>query len=116
MEDQTPMEGQQSLPNATASLVLGIVSIVTGCVLAGVIGLITGIIGLVLSGKDKKAYAENPEQYTESSYKQSKAGRVCSIIGLILGSLAFIITIIYVVFMGAAFAALPLEDMNSGGY
>lgn len=116
MENQTPLEGQKSLPNATASLVLGIISIVTGCFIFGIIGIITGIIGLVLSGKDKKAYAENPEMYSESSFKQSKAGRICSIIGLIIGGIALVFTLIYVVFMGAALTALPWEEMSNSGY
>ena len=38
--------GQQQLPNATAVLVLGIISIV-GCFCYGIIGLILGIIALV---------------------------------------------------------------------
>ncbi|WP_306639879.1 CCC motif membrane protein [Sanyastnella coralliicola] len=107
---------QKSLSNATASLVLGIISIVGSCLFAGLVGLITGIIGLVISGKDKKEYAANPEAYTEQSYKLSKAGRVCSIIGLILSALAFIFVIIYVVFMGAAFSMMPWEEMQNSGY
>lgn len=47
--------GEKTLPNATATLVLGIISIVT-CWLYGVPGLICGIIALVLFAKDKKIY------------------------------------------------------------
>lgn len=106
------MEEQKSLPNSTGALVLGIISIVTSCFLGGIIGLITGIIGMVLSGKDKKAYAENPEGYTEASFKLSKAGRVCSIVGIILSAIIFLLTLVYVVMMGAAFTALPWEEMS----
>ena len=106
---------QKSLPNATAALVLGIISIVSSCFLFGLVGLITGIIGLVLGNKDKGLYAATPEGYTESSMKLSKAGRVCSIIGIILSALAAIFFIIYVVFMGAAISALPWEEMSQGG-
>lgn len=77
---------QQSLPNATAVLVLGILSIVT-CCCYGVLGVILGIIALVLSKKDRELYAMNAGAYTESSYKNLNAGRVCAIIGLILSIL-----------------------------
>ena len=42
---------QQKLPNATAVLVLGILSIVT-CCCYGIPGIVAGIIGLVLYKKD----------------------------------------------------------------
>ncbi|WP_435524383.1 CCC motif membrane protein [Chryseobacterium indoltheticum] len=54
---------QQKLPNATAVLVLGIVSIV-GCCCYGVLGLIAGIIGLVLYKKDNALYQSNPTLYS----------------------------------------------------
>ena len=94
---------------------LGIISIESSCFLFGIVGLFTGIIGLVLGNKDKGLYAATPEGYTESSMKLSKAGRVCSIIGIILSALAAIFFIIYVVFMGAAISALPWEEMSQGG-
>lgn len=106
---------QKSLPNATAALVLGIISIVSSCFLFGLIGLVTGIIGLVLGNKDKGLYAATPEGYTESSMKLSKAGRVCSIIGLILSSLAAIFFVVYVLIMGAAITSLPWEEMSQQG-
>ena len=75
-----------ALPNATASLVLGIISIVM-CWCYGVIGLILGIIGLVLGSKAMTLYKQSPDVYSEASYKNANAGRICSIIGLILGGL-----------------------------
>ncbi|MEJ5994654.1 CCC motif membrane protein [Pedobacter sp. Du54] len=87
---------QQALPNATAVLVLGILSIVT-CCCYGIIGLILGIVALILSKKDRALYAANMTFYTESSFKNLNAGRVCAIIGLILN-------IIYLLFMGAIIA------------
>ena len=53
---------KQKLPNATAVLVLGILSILT-CCCYGVIGLILGIVALVLASRDMKLYFENPESY-----------------------------------------------------
>lgn len=77
---------QQSLPNATAVLVLGILSIVT-CCCYGIPGVILAVIALVLSKKDRQLYAMNVGAYTEGSYKNLNAGRVCAIIGLILSIL-----------------------------
>ena len=84
---------QSSLPNSTASLVLGIISIVFSCCCGGFIGIILGVIGLVLSINATKLYANNNDIYTESSYKNANAGKICSIIGLAI-SLFFIISLI----------------------
>lgn len=92
---------QQSLPNATAVLVLGILSIVT-CCCYGVIGLILGIIALVLSKKDRALYAANMSFYTESSFKNLNAGRVCSIIGLILNIIYLLMVIAFISIYGLA--------------
>ena len=86
------------LPNATASLVLGILSIVF-CVTYGTIGIILGIIGLVLANKDRKLYQANPEAYSIDSYKNSNAGRTCAIIGLILSAIFFLFAIAIFVFV-----------------
>lgn len=87
----------KSLPNSTAVLVLGILSIVT-CWTYGVIGLILGIIALVLHKKDKEVYNANPNGY-ESSFKNSQAGNVCAIIGVSLSALFFM----YIIFIVGLF-------------
>ncbi len=91
-QQQYPM--QQPLPNGTAVLVLGILSIVT-CILYGIIGIILGIIALSLASKDQKLYEANPQMYTPSSFNNLKAGKICGIIGLILS----VLMILYVVFI-----------------
>lgn len=91
-----------NLPNATAALVLGIISIV-GAFCYGIVGIICGIIGLVLANKDRKLYQATPELYTASSYSSLNAGRTCSIIGLILGGLFLLIIIFYFIIFGAFF-------------
>ena len=73
---------QPPLPNATVSLVMGILSIV----ICG-IGVVLGIIGMVLANKDLALYRNNPGIYSEASYNNTKTGRICSIIGIILSSL-----------------------------
>jgi len=105
---------QQTLPNATAVLVLGIISIAL-CWCYGIIGLALGIIALVMAGKSKKLYEENPSFYTPSSFNNLKAGRTCAIIGLSLSSLYVIVIIIYFFIVGAAIFSLgsfPWDELN----
>ncbi|MBL7703276.1 MAG: hypothetical protein JNM14_13580 [Ferruginibacter sp.] len=93
---------QANLPNATASLVLGIISIVTSlCYVSALIGIICGIIGLVLGNKDRGMYQSTPELYSRTSYSQSNAGRTCSIIGLILSALWLLFLIIMLILVGS---------------
>jgi hypothetical protein len=88
------------VPNATGSLVLGIISIAT-CWLYGVPGLICGIIAIALHQKDKRVYLSNPTKY-EQSFKTSKAGFICGIIGLSLSALMLIYVVIVLVFVAGA--------------
>tara|TARA_B100000809_G_C14799881_1_gene409878 strand:+ start:143 stop:511 length:369 start_codon:yes stop_codon:yes gene_type:complete len=95
-ETQTNLE-EKILPNATAVLILGIVSIV-GCCCYGVVGIVTGIIALVLHKKDKALYDTNPMVYG-ASFKNSNAGKICAIIGLVLSSFYIVGLIIYFIFI-----------------
>ncbi|MCX8534400.1 CCC motif membrane protein [Chryseobacterium luquanense] len=88
---------QQKLPNATAVLVLGIVSIV-GCCCYGVVGLIAGIIGLVLYKKDNALYQANPTMY--SDYNNLNTGKILCIIGLSLSALYLILNIVMISVFG----------------
>lgn len=96
---------QQPLPNATAVLVLGILSIVT-CCCYGVFGSVLALIALILANRDRKLYAQNFSFYTESSYKNLNAGRVCAIIGLILS----VLIIIYFAVVISIFGLEVLKD------
>lgn len=102
---------QQNLPNATAILVLGIISIV-GCFCYGIVGLVTGIIALVLAKKDRLRYNINPNMYTIGSYKNVNAGRVCAIIGTILSGLYLLIMIGYISILGTAILSDPTIFMK----
>lgn len=82
--------GQQSLPNATTVLVLGILSIV--------LCFICGIIALIISGGDKRLYEQNPGMYTTSSYDLLRAGRICSIISLCLWGLFVLFYLFIIIF------------------
>jgi hypothetical protein len=83
----------QTLPNSTATLVLGILSIVL-CFP----GFIFGIIGMVLHKKDKELYLSNTQVY-EASYKTARAGYVCSIIGTCLSAFVVLFYVIYFIFI-----------------
>lgn len=80
-EPQTP---NGSNGTAIASLVLGIVSILATC-FSPLVAIIAAIIGIVLSVNAKKNYG--PSGF-------SKAGMVCSIIGIVLAIIMVIIGIV----------------------
>ncbi len=95
---------QQSLPNAGGILAMGIISIALCC--TSIIGLALGIIALILGNKATKLYKDNPGAYTESSYKNVNAGRICAIIGLCLSGLYLIYTIFILSIYGLAGMAM----------
>jgi len=92
-QPRQPYNMQQPLPNATAVLVLGILSLVICFV-----GVVLGIISLVLANKDMRLYNASPEVYTPGSYNNLKAGRICAIIGLILNTLLIIFYAAIIIF------------------
>jgi len=71
---------KRNLPNATAVLVLGILSIISCCFYG--IGVIFAIIALVLANSDMKLYRQDPESYL--NYSNLNIGRVLSVIGLLM--------------------------------
>ena len=89
---------QKALPNATAVLVLGILSIVVCQVL--------GIVGWILANQDMRLYNENPGLYSESSLSTLKAGRICSIIGTALMALALLV--FAVLFLGGFWRTIEI--------
>ncbi|HWY12726.1 MAG TPA: CCC motif membrane protein [Bacteroidia bacterium] len=103
--------GQIPIPNSTAVLVLGIISIAL-CWCYGIVALTCGIIGLVLANKGKALYDANPSAYTLASFNNLKGGKICSIIGLSLGALYLIFVIVYLVILGTAFTMLPWQNLH----
>ena len=84
---------KEKLPNSTASLVLGIFSIIT-CWCYGLPGIILGVIGLLQGKKAIEIHNEDPDRY--EGIGNANAGKITSIIGLIL-SVLFIIYVIWAI-------------------
>lgn len=83
---------------ATASLVLGIISIVTWFFgMGALVGLITGIIGLICASNAKKAGFVGGMR---------TAGFVCSLIGVIGSALVFVACVACVGVLGTAGAMM----------
>ena len=82
-------EPKKRLNNDIPILVLGIVS----CVVCW-LGLITGIIALALSKKPMQEYKTNPDLYSQQSYSQLNAGRICAIVGVCLSSLMILFYVV----------------------
>ncbi|MBI1838043.1 MAG: DUF4190 domain-containing protein [Flavobacteriia bacterium] len=108
MEDQLGLNEKlqsKSLPNAIAVLVLGIVSLV-GYVFWGVLGLICGIVAIILHKKDKLIYEFNPDVF-ENSFKSSRAGYICGIVGVSLSFLMIIFGVFYFYFIYSLITKFP---------
>lgn len=95
-------ETVQKLPNATAVLVLGILSIIT-CCCYGIIGLVLGIIALYLAKKDMQLYKANPSGY--SNYSNLNTGKILAIIGVVL-------SVIYVIYLVVIFSTIGYEGIQ----
>lgn len=93
---------KQKLPNATAVLILGILSI-PACCLYG-LGLLLGIAALVISKKDLAAYKLAPDAY--EGYGNLNTGRILAIIGIVL-------SIIFLAFVIWAIAYFGMEVLQN---
>jgi uncharacterized Tic20 family protein len=104
------------LPNANTILLLGIFSIVIAfcCGFLALVGLILGIVALALSPKPLEMYAADPSKYTENSYKNITAGRICAIIGIVISGLLMLAGLVYLTILGGAigtiFDKIPWEN------
>ena len=92
--------GQIQVPNASATLALGIMSIV-GALCYGIVGLIFAIMALAIAAAPSRQYRANPEMFTASSYSTLKAGKVCGLIGLILSIVILLFFAVAILFMAS---------------
>ncbi|HZH86914.1 MAG TPA: CCC motif membrane protein [Brumimicrobium sp.] len=105
--DNLPHLGTEKVPNSAGVLVLGILSIVPGCICYGVPGIVMGIIALSLASGANKLIKQNPGKYSENSIQLVKAGKICGIIGLSLSSLFILYLIAVLSFVGTVAMSGP---------
>ena len=95
------------LPGATGALVLGIIGLFFSIIciywVGAFVGLVCSIIALIMSNRAIKMYEQSPGMFSESSYGNVKAGRILSIIGLVISILWFLVLFI-ILFTAASFA------------
>ncbi len=96
---------RQTSGKAVASMVLGIISIVT-CAGYGVIGMPCAILAIVFAKKARLAIQDGTAPVNSQS--MATAGRVCGWIGVVLNGLTLLLLIFYLLifigFVGAAAA------------
>ena len=104
------------IPNSQGILILGIFSLVTTFCCFGIFlaGLVLGIIAVIMSSKAVDTYERNPKAYTEGSFKNVNAGRICGIIGIVVNGVLIVFGIIYLLVVGAGltafFSSFPWEE------
>lgn len=115
---KTPDPSQKvPLQNSTAILVLGIFSIVTSwcCGFIAIVGLVLGIVALTMSSKATSMYQDNPGKFTENSFKNVSAGKICAIIGVVISGILILTGLIALFIFGATistlFGVLPWENL-----
>lgn len=102
-----PYTTKEDLPNTRVTLVLGIVTVVmlVTCCFSS-IGFITGIIAIVFGATGRKQYLQNPDRYTESSYKNLNIGFICAIVGVVLNFIVTVFAIFFVLANSPEFRSL----------
>ncbi len=95
-----PQTKKTVLPNASSTLVLGILSLFFWCGF----GLIFGIIGLLISREGKDLYEANPDACI--GYGNLNAGRVLCIIGVVLNGIAFAVMLLWLLGIATLVGAL----------
>lgn len=94
-------------PYAISSLVLGIASLVV----SGLgVTLVLGILGLVFSNKGMAEMQSNPGKYVGDG--MLRAGKVTSILGIVLSSIALLLIILFIVGM-VFFAGTTMGMMDA---
>ena len=89
---------KQKLPHSQSALILGIISIITACCCNGLPGIVLGLIGMNEAKKAKRIHDENPDMY--DGLNNANTGRITSIIGLALGIILLIVSIIWIISLG----------------
>ena len=98
----TPSSRALPTGQATASLVLGVVSM-CGCLFYGVPALICGPLAMVYAKKAKRAVAAG--EADANGLPLARAGRVLGLMGTILGSVMLAFIVLYFVFIALVIGA-----------
>lgn len=98
MQNQNPMLNQATAPYSVAALILGIFSLVTGCLF---VGLILGIIGLVLANKGNRIVSLDMSAY--KGIGMLRTGKTLSIIGIVFGAISLVAGVICLAIGGSFF-------------
>ena len=102
---------KQTLPNSNLVLIFGILSLL-GCCCTAFMGIVFGIIGLIYAKKATAIYLENPENYT--GFNNVKTGKILCIIGIVLGILTTIVSIIITATVGLGEYMEMFETYTNG--
>lgn len=105
-----PPPHKMDAPGSTAAFALSIIAIF-GFFLYGIIGLGCGIFGFVLARKSMREYETSPGEYSVSSYNNSRAARICSLVAIILSSAAIVFWIINFIFFVDEISLWPWENL-----
>ncbi|TDQ29291.1 CCC motif membrane protein [Zeaxanthinibacter enoshimensis] len=84
---------QSTLPGASTTLTMGILSVVGALMCCGPFAAIFSVIGLIQAKKAKKLYESQPSLYT--GYENVKTGKVLSYVGLGLSIFMLLLLILY---------------------
>lgn len=99
------------IPNATASLVLGIAGLFLSlCASCAPVGFILSILAFSKGKKAANMYESNPGEYSESSFKHAKAGKIIGIIGIVLGGIIIAFFLLYIAIFGVAIFSSYYEN------
>lgn len=100
---------RRQAPNATSSLVLGILSIL----FHGFLSLVFSIVGLILSKQGLREYYRDPDAY--DGYGSLNAGRILSILGLIKSILVVAAVVVILAIFGKVLFTAGSEILEELG-
>lgn len=109
--NQFAINPAQSSGRAIASMVLGIVSIIT-CFAYGLIGMPCGVLAVMFARKARLAVQDGTAPAT--SLGMASAGRICGWVGIVLNSIGLLLFFVYIGFI--IFAIIAGASGGSGGF
>ena len=92
MQNSAPQKDEQTVQGekkASSSKILGIIGLVVGLACCGPIGIVLDIISLVMASTSKTLLGYE--------HADAKAGKICSIVGIVISALTVIAYIVYFV-------------------